>query len=841
MVNIFQEGITEMRKRSRSRSDWNGRRNVALNRKRRLAVQPLEPRHLLAGEGVGFDVSRTFTTAGLVGSLSSTVTWGDNTQSAGTVSGAVDNNGPLSIRFEYLGSFFNDPVRRAALENAATSVIERLGDDLTAISSSPGMNWTAVYTNPLDGTETRVPDMNVAANELVIFVGARDLPNLPKNELGQGGPGATEVSVNGNFTQAQVDAYVDNVLYRGETGAKATNPTDIGPWGGSIAFDSLTNWHFGTTTEGLESDEVDFSTVAVHELMHVLGFVPLIPSSFYTNYDAPTKSFTGPKATAANGGSIPLRSNFHVSDDVISDGQPSIVKASVDDGIRRNLTPLDVAILDDLGWVIRPTATATVTASHIYADNPDSGTTYPVEVVLRGSLLGEITQSLSSTVTNTPPTLSLPPDQSVQIGQAIAITNLGEISDPGFTSTAAGTTETFTYSINWGDGNTETGDATIDRNGSATATTLASFNGTHLYDAVGTYTVGVTATDDDGGSTSSSFKITVTPPPVLTLTVSNSNIKEDAGNNAATLTVARSGPALTTAQTIQLQSSDTGEATVAATVTIPANETSVTTPINAIDDALLDGTQTAVFTANGSGIISGEVSINVNDAESLAATFVGGNIIEADTTSVVLRITRSNTNIDDPLTVTITGGLPGQLTHERPAVINAGQQSVSLSLTPVQDDQPELTKTLNYVFTATGYSSATASVDVLDDEPPKFQNPVNRFNADGLGDVTPNDILTVINQLAEEGSDVVLNPETRALEGLFFDVDGNYILSPNDILEVINELARIFAENSNGGGGELIAPATPPQFFATWASPSAIDEDKDEALLRYLYDVASVS
>ena len=820
-------------------------------RTKRLLIQPLEARNLLAAEGLGTDISQTFTTTGIVGSLSSTINWGDGTQSAGTVSGTTDNNGPLSIKFEYRGSFFNDPARRAILEDAAASVIERFSDDLEAIVPTSFLQWTAVTNDPLNSSnQLRIPNLQVAANQLVVYVGAQDFPDdndgdgvVDGHQLGESFPGFAETSFPGLYTPeqiAQIQAFQETLQYRGETGAAGPNPTDIGMWGGYISFDSDTNWHFGATTEGLDDEEIDFATVAIHELMHLLGFGVNYAGAVNSSFETMTNglSFIGPKARALYGGDVPLEDNGHFHEDVQSNGQQSVVSARVERGTRKLVTPLDIAALDDIGWTVRPAPSATVTATHIYADNPAAGSTYPVEVILRGSEFGEMTQSITTSVTNTAPTLSVPTNQSVEINRAFTITNIGELSDPGFTNAAAGTSETFTYTIDWGDGNSDTGDATIDRNGNGTLTTQASFDRSHTYTAVGTYTVRVTARDDDGGTDTETFTITVTPQPEFSLTVSQGSIAEDAGNGAATLTVTRSGPALPTDQTVTLRSDDEEEATTQATVVIPANQTSATAPINAVDDTRLDGTQTVTFTASATGVVPGETTIDVLDAEFLTAEFVGGNITEGESTPVVLRITRSNTDVDSELTVNISGGNSGQLTFDNPATIPGGQQSVSITLVPVQDDQPELTKTLDYVISSGTYASANATVDILDDEPPEFQNQGNRFDADGVGGLTPADILTVIDQLAEEGNDVLLDPEVRANIGLFYDVDGNYLLTPNDILEVINELARLAApSNQDPPGGELIAGLDSNVSSSFIASADDNDED-DEAHLVALLDQA---
>ena len=67
-------------------------------------------------------------------------------------------------------------------------------------------------------------------------------------------------------------------------------------------------------------------------------------------------------------------------------------------------------------------------------------------------------------------------------------------------------------------------------------------------------------------------------------------------------TVTRSDTDTGAALTVNLSSSDTTEATVPTPITIPADQTSVDFAIAALDDTLLDGTQSVTITASASGI-----------------------------------------------------------------------------------------------------------------------------------------------------------------------------------------------------------------------------------------------
>ncbi len=154
--------------------------------------------------------------------------------------------------------------------------------------------------------------------------------------------------------------------------------------------------------------------------------------------------------------------------------------------------------------------------SHTYADNG----TYTVHVTVKDDNGGSATQSFQVTVGNVAPSLAVLGNQSVNEGAALSLSGIGTFTDPGFSNPGGTpvTAETFTYTINWGDGKSDSGSASSVINGSPGVLTQGSIDGTHTYADGGTYTVTVTVTDDNGGSDSDSFTVTVSNvAPTFTL------------------------------------------------------------------------------------------------------------------------------------------------------------------------------------------------------------------------------------------------------------------------------------------------------------------------------------
>ena len=119
---------------------------------------------------------------------------------------------------------------------------------------------------------------------------------------------------------------------------------------------------------------------------------------------------------------------------------------------------------------------------------------------------------------------------------------------------------------------------------------------------------------------------------------------------ATTATVTRDSGDISGPLDVSLVSSDATEAAVPATVTIPANQASVTFDIDAVDDTLADGSQTVTVTASVTGYVDGVGTIDVTDNEvpTLTVVIAAASIGEADgsaaTTATVSRNTEDLTS-----------------------------------------------------------------------------------------------------------------------------------------------------------------------------------------------------
>jgi len=165
--------------------------------------------------------------------------------------------------------------------------------------------------------------------------------------LGVGGPGGSVVN----------RLYKNDALTRGQAGVNISQPdlsTDFSPWGGFISFNKdYSHWFFDTTLatdDDIGAQQIDFLSVAVHEMAHVLGF---------GTADSFKRWVTGDTYDGPNTPATPLDGyDFHWLEGTTSTihgvSFEAAMDPSIDAGQRKLLTDLDWNALRDIGWQVSP-------------------------------------------------------------------------------------------------------------------------------------------------------------------------------------------------------------------------------------------------------------------------------------------------------------------------------------------------------------------------------------------------------------------------------------------------------------------------------------------------------
>lgn len=288
-------------------------------------------------------------------------------------------------------NFFDTQQKKDALQAVVDRYSRILTGSLSAVAPSgtamtdPG--WRIGFIHPGTGISYQVSTAAGTGSDALIVAGAGPADEYGfaglqadvwilyagGRSLGSAGVGGT--GTGSNFTDTFDDP--DGPMKRGvpDDNAADDSTDDLPRWGGSIAFDTGTNWHFDLT-QVAPVGKVDFYSIALHEVGHALG----LATNFNQLPDNGSGQYTGVFAVAAynadNGTSLSSLSlvssgNVHFADNVyqsfiFSDGIPNSVGV-VGSGVKQDLlmepvadfsaqqqrfelTNVDVASLRDVGW-----------------------------------------------------------------------------------------------------------------------------------------------------------------------------------------------------------------------------------------------------------------------------------------------------------------------------------------------------------------------------------------------------------------------------------------------------------------------------------------------------------
>lgn len=266
---------------------------------------------------------------------------------------------------------------RHTLGIAAGLLAGLVEDELAAISDQPDLrgesggtldfSWSFEFLNPdtghpVDPIQDKTKDKEIAADTIVIYVGARE------NIIGDDGQAKLAVAQPARYVdRSTISGTPSNDLMLQQFAFEKRNMErqheGFSPAVGMISFDSLSPFHY-FDQHGISlppPNQYSFFTVALHEIMHVLG----VGSSTQWNNLAVDNYLRGRNSVAVQGGNIPLNSHAdHVEQSVASDlppdglllGLPSpqspILTPNIAIGKLHIPTQLDLAMLVDIGWSI---------------------------------------------------------------------------------------------------------------------------------------------------------------------------------------------------------------------------------------------------------------------------------------------------------------------------------------------------------------------------------------------------------------------------------------------------------------------------------------------------------
>lgn len=207
----------------------------------------------------------------------------------------------------------------------------------------------------------------------------------------------------------------------------------------------------------------------------------------------------------------------------------------------------------------------------------------------------------------------------------------------------------------------------------------------------------ITVLDNEAGGT-----LTLSAPASAT---------EGGGTVQATLTASLAPGA---PLTVSLTSNDTTEIQVPAAVVLPTGQTSATFPLTVVNDALIDGPQSATVTASLGGWTPGAATLTVLDNESLnLAVALPTTLNESGTATGAVSISGA---LPTALAVALSSNNTARLTVPATVTIAAGATSANFTLTAPNNALSDGSAPATVTASASGFSDGNATLTVLDND-----------------------------------------------------------------------------------------------------------------------------
>jgi hypothetical protein len=283
---------------------------------------------------------------------------------------------------------------------------------------------------------------------------------------------------------------------------------------------------------------------------------------------------------------------------------------------------------------------------------------------------------------------------------------------------------------------------------------------------------------------------------------------------------------------VSLTSNDPSEAVVSGMATMPWGQSTVVFSIDAVDDAVTDGTQVVTLTASATGYADAVATLDVadDDRAGLWVAETDGATVVTETGSTDTFTVALTAQPDGEVTITITGGDPWEVLVAPPVLKFTAEdwnQPQTVTVTGVDDyvvDGDQNTPIAIAVDEAStdaqfkAFPDQTVVATTLDDGYHGWQNPRNPLDVDADGVVKPLDALVLINWINLHQPETAL-PDPPEHAPPFVDVNGDNACTASDVLLVIH---NINGQAAGAGEGESSWFATRTMRRPGWSSSAPL-------------------
>ena len=234
--------------------------------------------------------------------------------------------------------------------------------------------------------------------------------------------------------------------------------------------------------------------------------------------------------------------------------------------------------------------------------------------------------------------------------------------------------------------------------------------------------------------------------PVLGVSLDHTRVSEDAGPNAATLTIMRGADSVQPL-TVQILRSNPAELTCAGSVTFNPGELIKTVPLSPVDDTRIDGNQTVTLTVEPLETLSlnpipTDVSTNIivldDDGPTLRLALSRDWVCSINATNpavsfVTATLERTGTT-NSGVSVSLAADVPGLLDFPASVMFLSGETSQSFTVTATATAPTPPGQTIELTATAPSYADAVATLRRVTDCAPDLVISNLTVPANGLTD-----------------------------------------------------------------------------------------------------------
>ena len=277
-------------------------------------------------------------------------------------------------------------------------------------------------------------------------------------------------------------------------------------------------------------------------------------------------------------------------------------------------------------------------------------------------------------------------------------------------------------------------------------------------------------------------------------------------------------------------------------LTISAGLTVASTMIYVMDPASWQNDQQVMVVASAAGHEDAIASFVFSSRTGLHLAPDTPSVAEnAGAAAVHWTLSRVGGDLAEDLVVSLASSDTTELTVPAAIMIPAGQTTVTFTADAVDDHLRDGSQQVAVSASAASFEDVVTTMEVSDYE--TWQNPVDRYDVDHNGRVSPVDVLRVISRLQRDGPlPLPINPET---EGpiFFYDINGDLQLSQLDVvvfLDYFNEVSLAILKaraEAAAEGQQVVAKLGGFEGLSQFSLPQVVSISRPGQVVNTVWDM----